>query len=110
MNKINYLLIAFFFIAVGFSSSHWINRPLPNNVPHNSESKNCMACHQNSISQDAWKGVPDWHTEKFCNPILNSENREEHRRKAHLHRKECMSCHAPNFQAKCANCHIQNEW
>jgi len=110
MNKINYILLIFFLLVIGFSSSHWVNKPIQANTPHNNSLKNCMACHENSISQDTWHGVPDWHNEKFCNPILNAENREEHRRKAHDHRTECMTCHAPNFQVKCAKCHIQNEW
>ncbi len=102
--------MAFFILAIGFSSSHWINKPIQAHAARNNSLENCMACHQNSISQDTWQGVPDWHNEKFCNPILNAENREEHRRKAHVHRNECMTCHAPHFQAKCANCHTQNEW
>lgn len=110
MNKIIYLLIGFFILAIGFFSSHWVNDPIQSNTLGNNSSKNCMSCHQSSLSQDTWKGVPDWHTEKFRNPILNSENREEHRRVSQNHRKECMTCHAPHFQAKCANCHTQNEW
>ncbi len=69
-----------------------------------------MTCHQGSLTQKAWKGVPDWHDTKFLNPLLSSENREEHRRVAHSHRNECMICHASNFQAKCADCHTLNEW
>ncbi len=110
MNKIGYLFIALFILAFGFSISQWVNKPLQVDGPHSDSSKNCVTCHQNSLSQEAWKGVPDWHSKEFCNPGLNAENREEHRREAHTHRKECMTCHAPHFQVKCANCHTQNEW
>jgi hypothetical protein len=110
MNKINYLYIALLILVIGFLSSYWMNRPIYTAIPHNNDLKNCMSCHQGSLSQDAWKGVPEWHNEKFRNPALSLENREEHRQKAHDNRKQCMLCHAPNFQAKCANCHTQNEW
>ncbi len=110
MNKIYYLFIAFFILTFGFSISQWINKPFQSYTPYNNKSKNCMACHQNSLSQNAWNGIPAWHNTKFCDPILNSENREEHRSEAHKYRNECMTCHASNFQAKCANCHTQNEW
>ena len=110
MIKPDYLFIALFVLAFGYSIAKWVKKPFLAHAPRNANSKNCMACHQNSISQDAWKGIPSWHSEKFCNPILNSENREEHRREAHIHRNKCMTCHAPHFQAKCANCHTQNEW
>ncbi len=110
MNKMYYFLIAFFILSIGFYISHWTNKPIQTYTPLNNSLKNCMDCHNNSISQDAWKGIPSWHNEKFCNPILNSENREEHRRVAHSHRNECMTCHSSNFQAKCTNCHIQTEW
>ena len=110
MNKILYAIIIIFVLAFGFSSSYWVNEPVYTNVTHISGSKNCINCHQNSISQKAWKGIPAWHNKKFSNPILNYENREEHRHEAYRHRNECISCHANNFQAKCANCHTQNEW
>lgn len=110
MNRIKYFVIAFFVLAIGFSSSYWVNKPIQVNAPRNNSLNNCAACHENSISQDAWQGIPDWHNKKFCNPILNAENREEHRREAYGNRKKCMTCHMPDFQVKCANCHLQSEW
>ena len=110
MSKITYVTIAFIVVAFGYSISYWIDNPIETDSSHKKSSKNCTDCHQNSISQEAWKGIPDWHNTKFCNPILNAENREEHRKEAHIHRNECMTCHAANFQVKCANCHTQNEW
>ncbi len=110
MNKMIYFFIILIILGIGFSMSHWINEPIQAYTPVNNNLKNCMACHQNSIKQKAWNGVPDWHNEDFCEPILNSKNREEHRRKAHNHLNQCMMCHASQFQAKCANCHTQNEW
>ncbi len=110
MSKFFYIFIALVILILGFSISHWTNEPIGAKSPHNGSSKNCTSCHESSLSQEAWKGVPEWHTEEFCNPDLNSENREEHRFEAHNHRTECMNCHAANFQSKCANCHTQNEW
>lgn len=110
MNKIIYAIIVLLILGFGFSSSYWINKPVQINTTHTTNSKNCIACHQKSISQEAWKGIPAWHNKKFSNPKLNFENREEHRREAYRHRNECMTCHATNFQAKCTNCHTQNEW
>ncbi len=110
MNKIIYIFIILFILAIGFSISYWTGKPIQSYEPYNNSSKNCITCHQNSLSQDAWSGIPEWHNTKFCDPILNSENREKHRSEAHKYRKECMTCHSSNFQAKCANCHIQTEW
>lgn len=110
MNKTIFFIIVFFILIMGYSISYWVTKPVQTYTPYNGNSKNCASCHQNSISQGSWSGIPDWHNEKFCNPILNSENREEHRREAHNYRNKCMTCHAPNFQTKCANCHTLNEW
>lgn len=110
MNKIITLFIALVILAFGFSISYWVDKPIYTNVSPNNNSKNCIECHQNSLEQNAWNGIPEWHDTKFCNPILNSVNREEHRREAYRFRNKCMTCHAPNFQAKCGNCHTINEW
>lgn len=110
MTKTIYVMLTILVVMYGFSISHWIDKPVESHVSHADNSEDCMVCHQNSISLDVWKGVPAWHNSKFCDPGLNSENREEHRSEAHIHRKECMNCHSANFQAKCANCHTQNEW
>ena len=110
MNKIIYSAIALFILALGYSASYWMDRPVETDLSHTGDSKNCITCHENSISQEAWKGVPPWHNTEFCNPILNAGNREKHRSEAHKHQKKCMNCHVSNFQVKCANCHTQNEW
>ncbi len=109
MTRIVYISIVLVILAIGFSSSYWIDKPVQANPSHTKGIKNCNSCHENSIDQNAWEGFPEWHDIKFRNPELNAENREKHRSEAHKYRNTCKTCHASNFQVKCADCHTPNE-
>lgn len=110
MNRTYKIVVVALLIAIGFSFSYWMDKPIQADLSHVKGSESCISCHESSITQEAWEGIPDWHDIEFCNPILNAENRKSHCSTAHEHRTQCMTCHVSNFQIKCANCHTQNEW